>query len=317
MRHTTPLVSVICLCYNHGRFVADCLESVYTQSYPNIELIIVDDASKDDSAGRIHALMRSGDYFIQNCENLGICRSFNLGLARARGKYIVDLACDDILPQHSIASQVAILEQSSLQTGAVFGDAILIEENGRPIGTWYERDDEGRLLQQVPSGDVFRNVLAETPILMGTSMTRKAVFDELDGYDEELVYEDFDFLVRATRNWHYLFVDQPWMIYRQVAGSDSKQQLKKRTAHLESTWKVCRKAAALVRTEEEKAALVARLRNCLKQCFLLDYFELAEPFAALHREFRPLNIVSALILAACKLRIPGNWLYRLYLKGKS
>lgn len=312
-----PLVSVICLCYNHARFVEDCLESVFSQSYPAIELIIVDDASRDDSASRIHALIRSGDYFIQNCENLGICRSFNLALTRARGKYIVDLACDDVLPRHSIARQVSVLEESSPQVGAVFGDAVLIEENGRPIGTWYERNEDGQLLQQVPSGDVFADVLAATPILMGTAMTRKVVFDELEGYDEDLVYEDFDFLVRATRNWQYLFIDEPWMIYRQVEGSDSRQQLKKRTAHLESTWKVCRKAASLVRTEAEREALTLRLKNCLRQCLLLDHFKLAEPFAALHREFRPLDLSSRLILLACRLRLPANWLYRLYLKRKS
>ena len=92
-----PLVTVICLCYNHVRFLERALDSVFSQSYPSIELIVVDDASADDSPVLIHRLLidRPEVKFIALQKNVGNCKAFNMALANATGKYVVDLSADD------------------------------------------------------------------------------------------------------------------------------------------------------------------------------------------------------------------------------
>ena len=92
-----PLVSVICLCYNHSKYVIESIESVLSQSYANIELIIVDDASTDDSQSVIRNFIVSLPQvnFIPLTNNIGNCSAFNIGWRASSGDYVIDLAADD------------------------------------------------------------------------------------------------------------------------------------------------------------------------------------------------------------------------------
>src|SRR5688500_3802276 len=96
---TDPLVSVICLCYNQARFIREAVASVFAQSYRNVELIIVDDASTDNSASVIRAMVAENPAI--RClllnQNVGNCKAFNKGLTLSKGDYIIDLAADDVL----------------------------------------------------------------------------------------------------------------------------------------------------------------------------------------------------------------------------
>jgi glycosyltransferase involved in cell wall biosynthesis len=73
---STPLVTVICLCYNHSKFVREAIESVLTQTYPFVQLIVVDDASTDGSAAIINQLVahHPAIEFLPLPQNLGIAR---------------------------------------------------------------------------------------------------------------------------------------------------------------------------------------------------------------------------------------------------
>ena len=87
-----PLVSVICTAYNHEEFIDEALASVARQTYPNIELIIIDNASTDHTLSRIDLFCQQHPYAhrIANAWNKGLCAAFNQGLARAGGRYIID-----------------------------------------------------------------------------------------------------------------------------------------------------------------------------------------------------------------------------------
>src|SRR5687767_6161263 len=106
-----PLVSVICLCYNQARFVREAVASVLAQTYPHVELIIVDDASTDDSAAVIRSIVQDNPAI--RClvleKNVGNCKAFNTGLSLAKGDYIIDLAADDLLLPRRIESGVQAL----------------------------------------------------------------------------------------------------------------------------------------------------------------------------------------------------------------
>ena len=95
-----PLVSAVVLCYNQARFVLECLEGIKAQDYPNLELIINDDASTDDSVAVIEGWLAKNPgirhQFFRNQSNRGICRTLNNALAHCHGKYFAGIAADDV-----------------------------------------------------------------------------------------------------------------------------------------------------------------------------------------------------------------------------
>src|SRR6478672_5840202 len=107
-----PLVSVIALCYNHSRFVVECLESIRTQTYQPLHIILIDDQSKDNSVALIEEWIGTHHVtctFIKHTTNKGICKSLNEGLSLARGKYISIIATDDVWLPEKLEHQVPIM----------------------------------------------------------------------------------------------------------------------------------------------------------------------------------------------------------------
>ena len=95
---TFPLVTVICTCYNHEKYVIEALNSVLNQTYPNIQFIITDDFSTDNSNYVIRQWLTKHPeiLFLENTNNLGSIQTFNNAFKHAKGKYLVDFAADDL-----------------------------------------------------------------------------------------------------------------------------------------------------------------------------------------------------------------------------
>ena len=125
-----PFVSVICLCYNHADHVTQAIESVLHQTYEHIELIVVDDASIDGSKSVIENMAKiHGFQTIFNPSNLGNCKSFNIGFGQSHGKYIIDLAADDLLLPERIQVGVHLMKQKGERYG-VHGKGIRSDHRG-------------------------------------------------------------------------------------------------------------------------------------------------------------------------------------------
>ena len=126
-----PLVSVICLSYNHEAYVVEALNSVINQNYPKIELLIADDCSTDDSVSVIQNWLKDNPtiHFVSNQKNVGNTQTFN-NLARiAKGEYIIDLAADDVLLENCIAKQIETFQNSNYSNlGIVYGNLIEIDD---------------------------------------------------------------------------------------------------------------------------------------------------------------------------------------------
>ncbi|MDX5396863.1 MAG: glycosyltransferase family 2 protein, partial [Hymenobacteraceae bacterium] len=189
-----PLVSVICLCYNHARFLEEALQSVLAQTYKNIEIIVVDDFSTDNSASIIDRFCEKHPKitFIRNEKNYGNCRSFNTAWRQSKGDFIIDFATDDVMQPERVMEQVQALQQAGPQYGVCYTDAVLIDEQSRQVGYHYKRIKKGELLSFAPSGDVFAEVLRRYFINPPSMLMRREVFEKLNGYDETMAYEDFD-----------------------------------------------------------------------------------------------------------------------------
>ncbi|MEM1136044.1 MAG: glycosyltransferase [Bacteroidota bacterium] len=314
---TLPLVSVICLCYNQAKFVHESLSSVLEQDYKNIELIIVDDASTDNSQEVINRFLveHANILFIPLEKNKGNCTAFNRGLFHANGKYVIDLAADDVLLPNRISKQVNSFEKLSLNYGVIFSDALMIDQYGKGLKTFYKRDKDGKLIKEVPSGNIYQALIEKMVVCSPTMMIRKAVLDELGGYDESLSYEDYDFWVRSSRSYHYFFLDEILTKKRILPNSQSQQFYKiKNNKHLASTLEVCQKAKNLNQNESENNALAISVRYHLKLSVLTENFKLALDYFNFLVSFQSPTIQDWLLFRLTKMQMKVGAFYKLYLK---
>ncbi len=265
-----PLVSVICLCYNHERFLREALDSVLAQTYPHLEIIVADDASTDTSAAiiREYCARYPRIKFIQNTQNKGNCKTFNQAFAQSAGAYIVDFATDDVLLPNRIAEQINCFAALDETFGIVYTDALLIDENSAYLRHFYKILTNSTLFPLPVSGWVYTDLVKRFFISAPTMLIKRTVLEKLDGYNETLAYEDFDFWVRSSRYFKYYFLNKALTKRRLHSNQLSRQLYKKQDKQLASTVHVCYLALSLNRTDTENMALVSRVQYELRKAFL-------------------------------------------------
>ncbi|RSK44535.1 glycosyltransferase [Hymenobacter perfusus] len=297
-----PLVTIVALCYNHARFLETALDSILAQTYPHLEVFLVDDASTDGSADilRRYAAAHPGWHLRLLPANVGNCRAFNSALREARGEFIIDFATDDVLLPERVQQQVSAFAAAGPRCGMVYSDAELIDEAGRFVRRHFRRDAQGQLHPRPASGAVFAEVLARYFISTPTMLMRRSTLAQLGGYDETLAYEDFDFWVRASRDWDFYFLDTVTTQKRLHPQSMSSKGYRPHDPYLLSTIKVCRKAQALCRTPAERAALAIRVRWELRQAARHRNFPEARELYQLLRELRAVKPLDWLLGQAAK-----------------
>ena len=264
-----PLVSVICVCHNQADFVEEALQSVLSQTYKPIELIITDDASTDDSLEVIEAFKNKTGadlHIIENQHNLGHCRIFNQALDISSGEFIIDLAADDLLEPDRVADGVSSLRERGPQFGVHFGDATLIDEQSSVLK--YHKTVDFFKDGKVPEGNIYEVILRKYFICPPTMMFTRAVIEALHGYDESLYYEDFDFWVRSSRTFNYCYTPRLMAQKRILASSKSATQYKLGSKMIKSTVKVCETAFALSKNKLEFEALQVRIKYEMRQALL-------------------------------------------------
>ena len=277
-----PLVTVVCLCHNHLAYLRQAIQSVLDQTYPNIELIVVDDGSTDGSKEMIQAFVKDKNVqFVDITTSVGNCTAFNNGFRISKGEYIIDLAADDMLMPERILKGVNTFLNSD--AGVTFCDVMNVDENGTELATHFKRDNRQILLEQVPEGDLYINLIRHYFISPPGMMIKREVLEELEGYDESLTYEDFDFWIRSSRNWKYAFTNEVLVQKRKVSGSLSEQQFRYKSKHQLTTLRVCQKIKELNRSNKEDSALRKRCIYEIKQCLKQGNIGLIPKFIGLLR----------------------------------
>ena len=253
----TPLVTVICLCYNHSKFVREAIESVLTQTYPSVQLIVVDDASTDGSATLIKQVVAQHPTieFLPLMQNLGNCKAFNKALALAKGEYLIDLAADDVLLPERIAHGVTMIGQAGDHYGVHFSDAAWIDEAGKHLYFHSDRFPH----TTIPQGDIYKELISRYFICPPTVMFTREVINSLGGYDESLTYEDFDFWIRSSRQFNYVYSPQVLVKKRLTSMAMANKQFKVLNRHSRTTYRVCKKIMELNRSRVEQRALNQRI----------------------------------------------------------
>jgi glycosyltransferase involved in cell wall biosynthesis len=313
-----PLVSVICLCYNHQRFVREAVESVLNQSYDNIQIIIADDASTDNSVQEIKALKKENPIveLLLLPDNLGNCKAFNEALKMARGEFIIDFATDDVMMPNRIERQIGFFKRLDSTVGLVYTDAVYVDESGKFIRNHFEYLFQKELITHIPKGDVYRDVLTTYFIPGPTMMIRKEVFAALNGYDETLSYEDFDFWVRSSRIYRYAYLDERLTSIRKLKSSMSTGWYVPGDRQLHSTYLVCKKAQKLNRDADDQQALVVRVRYEFRQSVLSGNHPEALLFYNLLRELKGVRLSERVLRLFGLSGIPLAPLRKLYHKVK-
>ena len=262
-----PLVTIICLCYNQEDYVLESLFSVINQSYPAIELIIVDDCSTDNSKSVIKKWLLDFPeiQFIVNETNLGSTKSFNKALKKANGEYIIDLAADDILLANCVTSQINAFKKTTFENlGVVYGNIELITEKGEFDSYYFPVDRFKKVISPRITGNIYESVLSGGDCMCSVSaMVKKSVLDYLNGYDEMLAYEDLDFWIRASRIYDFDYIDEILLQKRTVENSLGTHFFKKNDERAKkinhSTYLILKKAIALNKTKKEHQAVLKRV----------------------------------------------------------
>lgn len=277
-----PLVTIICLCYNHEAYVVESLNSVIKQLYSPIELIIVDDCSTDNSKKTITNWLEKNSeiQFIANETNLGNTKSFNKALKLAKGEYVIDFAADDILLPNCVALQINAFKNSDYKNLAVvYGNAELISENGSFDSYYFPVNDQKKVIETRVTGDIYLSVLSGgNSICSVSAMIKKTVFDHLQGYDETLAYEDLDFWIRASRLYEFDFIDTPLVQKRIIPNSLGSDFFKKKDSRARkinhSTYLILKKGIALNRTRAEDLAIQKRVHHEIMHTLRINDYDL-------------------------------------------
>jgi glycosyltransferase involved in cell wall biosynthesis len=210
-----PLVSITIFCYNHERFIEECLEGVRAQTYQHTELIIMDDASTDRSVAVIREWIARHNIdclFIAHEQNQGVSRTVNEAFARARGKYISPCSGDDVWLPDKLEKQVPIMQSLPEDYALVYSDAFRIDHDGNLLPKMFI--EIHRKFDQVPNGDV-RAALLEGNFIPGmTMLLRREAPEQVGSYDPTLGYEDWDMMLRLAQRYKFAYSPHVSVKYR-------------------------------------------------------------------------------------------------------
>ena len=183
--------------FNHELYLEECLNALTRLNYPNIEILLCDDGSTDDSYLVAKKWLQrnagiNARLFTQ--ENQGVCKTLNRLICESSGEYLTLCASDDVLLPDGLGDRVDLLEHDNLKLACV-GDAELINEHSHKIAdsamkTLYNADYD--LLRK----DIVRELVVRWSIVGPTLLIRRSAYDVVGFYDESLLVEDREFYLR-------------------------------------------------------------------------------------------------------------------------
>lgn len=208
-----PLVSVIIASYNHAPYIQASIESVLQQSYPNIELLVVDDGSRDDSVARIEALQKVHGFDFRVQANKGLSRTLNETIERARGSLIAPFGSDDVMLPQRIATQVAYMADKP-EVGICAGAIQTIDADGKPGAK-----PRALPLRRLDFDDVFMDRKPGAPA--PTLLFRREALERVGGFEPEVRLEDLMIELKITHAGYFIdILGEPLALYR-VHGSNT------------------------------------------------------------------------------------------------
>jgi len=215
-----PLVSVLMSVRNGGELLAAAVHSILEQSYANLEFIIVDDGSSDDTAATIRSIADDRVTLLVQEKNQGIARSLNAAARVASGELLARQDADDLSELTRIEAQVRRFQEAP-ELCLLGTQATLIDPRGARLG-------ETALPHQAP----LRSAPLENPLVHGSVMIRREAFALSGGYDPRFSFaEDYELWLRLGRIGGVENLPEPLYAYRIHEGQFTSRNHELRLAH--------------------------------------------------------------------------------------
>lgn len=256
----SPLVSVIIPAYNAAHFLSETINSVLSQTYQNIELLIVDDGSADDSAALVKGFEDERIRYWHK-KNSGVSDTRNFGIIQAKGAYIAFLDADDLFLPHNLEKKVLFLENNR-EIDLVHSAEVRFDSN----------TGSERALVHGSGGSVLEKLLSMSGSVIhspSSVLVRKKLLEKTGGFDTRLsTSADWDMWVRFATETGFGYLPEPLVKYRvHAAQMHNNIRLMDRDMHLAMD-KHFKKG--LFSSVEHYYYCLAKMRLVLSACYLGD-----------------------------------------------
>lgn len=205
------LVTIGVPLYNHESYIVKCLDSLVRQTYRDIEIIVIDDGSTDDSFAIARKYLQSQTlntrYDITTRPNRGMCNTMNEIAKRAQGEFISFIGSDDYWMPEKILDQADYLHDNP-DVALVHSCSVRVDDTDQVIG-------EMNYPKKIKAGYLFKDLVTGKAKINTTShLYRCALFDSIGYYDPSFSFEDTDFWLRLTKEHKVGFIDKVHCGYR-------------------------------------------------------------------------------------------------------
>jgi glycosyltransferase involved in cell wall biosynthesis len=238
-----PLVSVVLTSYNHARYLSQAIESVLAQTLKDIEVVTIDDASRDESPA---ILQRYADRVkvIQHETNRGTYASLNEGIAHTSAPCIAILNSDDLWLPEKLEKQVAVME-SDARIGLVHTAFRPIDADGNPI----DGNPLGVRFHPNPQGDLLAELLTRNLFITSSVLFRRECLERCGWFEERLFgMGDWDMWLRIAEYYRIGYVPEVLTLYR-IHGQNTMYQRERMLA--DDLWiheeRICKRIPELLR----------------------------------------------------------------------
>jgi glycosyltransferase involved in cell wall biosynthesis len=208
-----PRCSIIMPCFNHASFIGESIEAVLSQKFSDLELIVIDDCSRDNSREIIEKYARSDSRVRAICHesNHGVSRSRNDGLRIAKGEYIAFCDADDVWMPTKLVRQLELLENQRAYDAA-YCDAEIIDGYGIETG---ERFSDKFPVPGKRSGRLFYSLCTRNFVNTQTVVLRRNCVEDVGYFDENINFgEDWWFWLRISDRHLFVYTDEVLAKYR-------------------------------------------------------------------------------------------------------
>lgn len=199
-----PLVSVVITSYNYGNFLSQALESALSQTIKDLEIVIIDDGSIDNTRQVAEGYISDKRVTYVYQANSGQPRAKNRGIAESSGTYIAFLDADDVWMPTKLEKQIALFVDT--EVGVVYSRRTWIDSEGN------ELPGNERILRR---GKVLDHIFIDNFICFSSSVVRRSLFEEAGCFDNTLPMGiDYDLWIRLAARCTFDYVDEPLVKYR-------------------------------------------------------------------------------------------------------
>ncbi len=222
-----PLVSIIIPNFNNQKYIAECLDSCISQTYRNIEIIVIDDCSSDNSIEMVKEYQKKDNriQLIQNEINLGVSKTRHIGIENSANDWITTIDSDDFyISKEKIEKEMLLLEKYNFNKNIiVFSGIVLVDDNGK-----YKTNAINK--ENIKEKNIFNFLITRSCGIPRDFIFSKELYYQVGGFDFDIpIYEDWDLKIRLSTKAQYYFSGLNGIGYRQ---HDTGLSSAKRVEHL-------------------------------------------------------------------------------------